>query len=147
MKTVTISRLPAGRLDEYLARDEAKGVRPFARVLYEDDGLEGAAPLGREGVDQHLDRRVQQPIDGQIEEHSLAPAQHSPPHHVPGDDPHDQDDGHRGEEAQAEEGAARSMLRVQRSEEVVDAAPEDPEEPGGGDGGDGHEEARPRSDS
>src|SRR5437016_2346085 len=34
-----------GRLEQHMARDEAEGIRAFARVLHEHDGLERVPPL------------------------------------------------------------------------------------------------------
>ena len=109
-------------------------------MLDEHDGLERAAALGREGVDQHLDRGVEHAEDRHPQQHRVAPAQHAPPHHVAGDGAHGQDDGDRGQEAEPRHHAPED-LEVHRGEEVVDLAPEDPQDPAGHEDRQGHEDA------
>src|SRR3989441_9624159 len=110
-------------------------------MLDEDDRLEGAAALGREGVHQRLDRWVEPAEDRDLEEQQLPPGEHAPAGDVPGDDAHQENNDHRGEEAEPAHGMAEDAL-VHRLEDIVDPAPEDPQEPGGGHGGDGHEKTR-----
>src|SRR3989441_11407501 len=107
-------------------------------MLDEDDRLEGAAALGREGVHQRLDRWVEPAEDRDLEEQQLPPGEHAPADDVPGDDAHQENNDHRGEEAEPAHGMAEDAL-VHRLEDVVDPAPEDPQEPGGGHGGPGHQ--------
>src|SRR3989441_150115 len=110
-------------------------------MLDEDDRLEGAAALGREGVHQRLDRWVEPAEDRDLEEQQLPPGEHAPAGDVPGDDAHQENNDHRGEEAEPAHGMAEDAL-VHRLEDVVDPAPEDPQEPGGGHGGPGPQKTR-----
>src|SRR5439155_1206613 len=128
-------------IDQDLARDEAEGVLTLARMLDEHDGSEGAASLGREGVDQHLDGGIEAPVDRYPQQDHVAPGQHATADDVAGDRPHPQNDADRGQEAQTRHGAAEDLL-VHGSEDVVDAAPENPQEPRGEEDRNREEETR-----
>ena len=58
-----LQALESEGFDLDLAGHEAEGPAALPRMLHEDDGLEAAATLWREGIDQHLDRRVEAPED------------------------------------------------------------------------------------
>src|SRR5262249_25760197 len=132
--------LLAGRsLDDHFAGDETERPPPLARMLDEDDGLEAAAALGREGVDEHLHRRIEPPEHGEPHQNLVAPGEHAPTDDVASDRPHQEDDGDRGEEAEAGDGTPDQPV-VHRAEDVVDPTPEYPEDPGGSDGRDRDEE-------
>ena len=134
-----------GRLDDDMTGDEGERVLTQARVLDQHHRAEGAAPLGRERIDQHLDRRIEPPVDRHAQQQLVAPGEHAPPDHVSRDRAHDQDDGHGGQEAEPREVASENAL-VHRREHVVDPAPENPEEPRGEEGGNRDEEASDESD-
>src|SRR5437773_3039405 len=114
-------------------------------MLDEDDRSEGAPALRREGVDQHLDRRVETSVDRHPQEELVAPGEHATADDVARDRAHEEDDRHRRQEAEPRHGATEQLV-VHRSEHVVDAAPEDPEESGGEEDRDREEEARDEAD-
>src|SRR5207247_1076601 len=122
--------LGVGRVEEELARHESERVLAGPRMLDEDDRSEGAPALRREGVDQHLDRRVETSVDRHPQEELVAPGEHATADDVARDRAHEEDDRHRRQEAEPRHGATEQLV-VHRSEHVVDAAPEEPDEPGG----------------
>src|SRR5205823_13488304 len=129
----------------HLRGDEAEDELAFARVLSEDDRLEGQTLLGREGLDQLLDGRVDAAEDRYPDEQPLDAREDAAAQDVGGDGAHDEDEEHGREEAQAGDATAEDAL-VSRGEERVDEVPEDVQEPRAGDGGHGDEEAGDEAD-
>ena len=79
-------------------------------MLGEDDGLEGLALLGREGLDQLLDGRVDAAEDRHPDEQPLDARERATAQDVGGDAAHDEDDEHGREEAQAGDAPAEDAL-------------------------------------
>src|SRR6266850_1956715 len=137
MNSVTISRLPCGVSTSTWLVTKANAYSPWRGC-----STSTTAPnaLRREGIDQHLDRRIEPAVDGHPEQELVAPGKHATAHDVARDRAHDQDDGDGGQEPQPRKGPAQHLL-VHGGEDVVDPAPENPQEPRREEDGNRDEEA------
>ena len=92
--------LAAHALQRHFAGEEAEAVGALLPVGDEDELLEGHLIVRREGVQELLHGGVDVPEDGDPEEKDVEPSQDPPPHHVGGEDPHEQDEEDGDQEPQ-----------------------------------------------